>query len=446
MSLLGMRLRRAIGSLLFLLFLAVAIGAALLTRFPDAPMAEWATGWPVVGDAVGALRSRYLSDRSAPAPVPSRDSGELDSGAEASSDVVVIVGEARPTVWVDEGAVLRAEPDEAAGAVATLDALTNLPVVEWSDDWAWVDFRGVMGWVVPRPRADHGPAFGSRPDPVLPIAARPPEPQLLEAALGQFPRRPMEVELGGYRLFTDWSGPEVVERCRSLEAGLEDAYRARFRLAPVGDPAEVVLLFAGKDDYDAFWSVADGRGISSVGHAGRGMVATFVGLRHPREVCATLIHELTHLLNRRAVGPALPPWLEEGMATEIAARHAGSPLEPRLVRMAARQGRLPRLTELLELDRPRFHDAGLRRVRYEQSALWLRFLLDDPGLGERLLAFLEYLARGGPYGPDLPPERMAAERQTTTLSDDLVAFLGQDLESLEVRFRSQLGIERSGLD
>ena len=114
--------------------------------------------------------------------------------------------------------------------------------------------------------------------------------------------------------------------------------------------------------------------------------------------------------------------------------------------MAARQGRLPRLTELLELDRPRFHDAGLRRVRYEQSALWLRFLLDDPGLGERLLAFLEYLARGGPYGPDLPPERMAAERQTTTLSDDLVAFLGQDLESLEVRFRSRLGIERSGLD
>jgi len=426
----GQRLRQVVGSTLFVALLVLALGGALLTRFPDAAIVEQAAEWPLVGGAVRALRERYL-----PSSAP-----HGRSARSGDPEVVVIVGEARPTVWVDEGAVLRAAPDDASEAVATVGALTNLPVVERRDDWAWVDFRGVLGWVVPRAVAEHGPALGSRPDPVLPIAARPPEAAMLASGLERFSRQPSEYRFGGYRLYTDWPGTRLLERCRGLEAGLEEAYLDLFELAPVGEPAEVVLLFTQKRDYETFWRQT-GQRIDSVGHAGRGVVATYVGLRRPLEICATVIHELTHLLNRRAVGPALPPWLEEGMATEVAARYAGGVLDPRLVRQALRQGSLPDLVHLLELDRPQFHAAGLRRVHYEQSALWLRFLLEDPELGERLLAFLAYLARGGPYAPGLRPDELRAERATITLADDLAAFLDEDLEALDERFRRQLAIE-----
>ncbi len=49
------------------------------------------------------------------------------------------------------------------------------------------------------------------------------------------------------------------------------------------------------------------------------MVATFRGLRQMTELLGTLVHELVHLLNRRAIGPALPSWLDEGLADDLGA-------------------------------------------------------------------------------------------------------------------------------
>ncbi len=86
-------------------------------------------------------------------------------------------------------------------------------------------------------------------------------------------------------------------------------------------PREAILLFSLEEDYRRF-QAGDPRlaGLTgSTGLAGSGVVATFRGERSDDELLGTLVHELGHLLNRRAIGPSLPFWLDEGIADDLGA-------------------------------------------------------------------------------------------------------------------------------
>jgi len=48
------------------------------------------------------------------------------------------------------------------------------------------------------------------------------------------------------------------------------------------------------------------------------LAATWIGRRPRAIVGGVVVHELVHLLNRRAIGPSLPGWLDEGLAEDIA--------------------------------------------------------------------------------------------------------------------------------
>ncbi|MEO7795590.1 MAG: hypothetical protein ABIV06_12540, partial [Thermoanaerobaculia bacterium] len=129
-------------------------------------------------------------------------------------------------------------------------------------------------------------------------------------------------------------------------------------------------------------------------------------------VAQTLAHELSHLAHRRAFGHELPPWLAEGLADAVgdSATTAGFlPLSDLDVVAGIRKRlcggyeirRTESLARLVDLDRSGF-DRGSVSFDYEQSALLVRFLLLDPGLGPRFRAWLGVRAKLRSNAPGLP--------------------------------------------
>ena len=161
-------------------------------------------------------------------------------------------------------------------------------------------------------------------------------------------------------------------------------------------------------------------------------------------MASTFVHELVHLLNRRALGPALPPWLDEGMADDLSysridekgelspARLGGSAVDMGSVtiwkggqaaalelRRAMLQERSVPLEGLLSLEWTSFVDPR-QRLHYPQSALFIRYLVESEGSLKRgFRSFLEGIAAGGPVTPDA-----------------LLHHLERDWEELDNGFRS----------
>jgi hypothetical protein len=175
-----------------------------------------------------------------------------------------------------------------------------------------------------------------------------------------------------------------------------------------------VVLFARQEDYLRFIAAAGGPATGS-GHVADGVVASWRLGRQPEEVRATLVHELVHLINRRALGPALPPWLDEGIADDLAesAVGPGGRLVPgtlaevtlrtgqvrldhyvgaasgHLLRRALANGSLPPIGQLAAADGEAFWAVTPLAVAYAQASFFVRFLL----AGELAAGFRDFLAR-----------------------------------------------------
>ncbi len=124
--------------------------------------------------------------------------------------------------------------------------------------------------------------------------------------------------MGAYDLYTDVDDAEVLSFLNRVAQGVEASYVERYGLAPIGRAAETIVLYRREADYRAVQGTwQEIRGLAARGHTGYGLVLVYVGSRPAAEVGVTLVHELAHLLNRRAIGPALPPWLDEGIADDL---------------------------------------------------------------------------------------------------------------------------------
>jgi hypothetical protein len=173
--------------------------------------------------------------------------------------------------------------------------------------------------------------------------------------------------------------------------------------------------------------------IGGKGHAGSGVAALLAGPRDGGEVAALLVHELTHLLNRRTFEADLPPWLEEGIANDLAycqldrqnrlqpgtlggkafiaevpgpvdrfgrrsfsgTFHIEGPLASlSLLKRNVEEKSITPLPELLDLTWREFVDPAGRELRYVQSVFLVRYLLDELG-GEGFRSFLESYQAGG---------------------------------------------------
>lgn len=279
----------------------------------------------------------------------------------------------------------------------------------------WIDRRA--GSAAPPVTEETGPpgAAASEPGrpPARPPAGRPasrPDSQALAAARRHLGQPLRETGCGGYRLLTDLAVARIAPICSRAVAGLDEAYAALYGVAPVGRPAEAVLLFADEGSFRRFVS-DDGGAAGYAGYAvgARGFAALAAGARSDDELASTLIHELTHLVSRRALGPDLPPWLSEGLADGVGdAATAAGLAEPRgfdgvgfqveRLRGAYRLGRAASLERLVALRWGEF-DARTVSFDYEQSALLVRFLLAEEDLAPRFRGYLATLAGGERYDP-----------------------------------------------
>ncbi len=208
-------------------------------------------------------------------------------------------------------------------------------------------------------------------------------------------------------------------------------------IAETRAPRQLQGLFAQRQDYRRFSQQSTNLSGNEGGHAGRGVLAFFAEGRSPQALARTLIHEIGHLLNNRAVALRLPPWLEEGMASDLGSVWVeGTPDESTdwadiwslltngpdlsLLRLAGTHeiGKLPPVGVLMSLDYKTFHSSPA--YAYTHAAAFLRFLLDseDAGRGEPFRAFLKRVAAGHGATPAL-----------------LLRQLGTDVDELDERFR-----------
>lgn len=228
---------------------------------------------------------------------------------------------------------------------------------------------------------------------------------------------PVETACGPYLVLTDVTDAAPLELCRRIGAGLDAVYRDRFGLEPVGEPAGAVLLFADRSAFRRWAAETAGlrSGYAGFSRAARGLVAL------PADgdlLAGTLTHELTHLVNRRALGADLPPWLSEGLADAIGdavgaggledlAGIRGAEGQARRLAAAYASDRAPSLARLAARRRGEF-DREVPSFDYEQSALVVRMLLLEEDLAPGFRRFLAALAGGEKYTPALLPRAVGA--------------------------------------
>ncbi|HUO87136.1 MAG TPA: hypothetical protein VM617_07075 [Thermoanaerobaculia bacterium] len=376
-----------------------------------------------------------------------------------------VPGPGDDTVAVPAGARLRevASPVGVVLAVVAEDA--DLPLLDRSGAWVRVALGERTGWV--DLAADE--AAGAPPDPppagvegaTLLAVREEPAGEIVRAARGWLGEPVHELGWGRFDILTDRADHPLVPLGERIAADLPALHARRYGL-PGDDPGRstsaspvlppslgTVILFARDTDYGGFLAAVAGEAAARelAGHAGGGVAALPLGSRTAHQAAGTLVHELAHLLNERAFGPNLPPWLDEGLAGDLELVAIGRRGELDEARWAAgrsgyrgwhepsgplialddlldddRRARLENLVELMTLERPALATSPRRAELYALTALWVRFLLAD---GARATAFHSLLTALA-AAPE-PPRDGGAEL--------LAEALGVKLASLEGHFR-----------
>lgn len=440
-----MRLRSAVSYGWIIAVMVLLAGAAWLTQNPEAEIVERAEDWPVLGGLATAFRQAYLP----PPPIPREESVEQQVELVTPPSV----DSTYPRyVWVQPGTSLYEKPDLQSPILTTMTVISNLSVITQRDDWYWVwvprqGARPLEAWVLLVNYRAPSQEVLNAADPVVPLPATPPDAARIGLARGLMQEDGAELECGRQPLLTDAPQDEVVRVCAQLIANLESVYQERYGLRPVSPPAEAILLFRRGADYRAFRDLEEVPFDSGLAHASPawGYLAIYRGDRTNTDVLATLVHESTHLLNRRSLGPALPPWLNEGMADDLAESRIGPDgvITPDVLGADSRveKGRtvrtgglaaavelqeaiqaddLPTLRELVIMDEARFYSTARVQLHYALSSFWVRYLASDfnPQLTRGFRGFLQDVAAGKRLDSDL-----------------LTSRLGADWDSLEKEFR-----------
>lgn len=414
--------RTLTGFSIWLLLVVALAGFAWLSWHPEAAILDVAARWKPMEPVVRAFRARYAWSK-----------GEADAGPGTGGGTQIIVErryeligpepiDAPPRVWLPAGAEIHAAPDVDSPLVHRQQSVAGLPYDERRDDWFHLRTPVFEGWVrLPGYNEVSDPPLGSGQRPPKPLAGRPPALDRLQQGLGAFSDVARRLSWGPYTVYTDVPDASLLEDCRQVASGLGRTYARRYGLTPKGSSGEVILLFHRHADYLSFQSEdAQIAGLPAAGHAGSGFIAVSVEGSSRDEILATLVHEMTHLLNRRALGPALPPWLQEGTADDLGMSARGASGELRFdtfngwrrrtggvievgggiaaldflkKRIAA--GELLALKQLLELDWDEFVRSPDRQSHYAESFLFVRYLMAAPDRRRATKRYLHTISEGG---------------------------------------------------
>lgn len=364
-------------------------------------------------------------------------------------------GELTDQVRVAAGDRLHAAPAARAPVLARFAAAVDLPVLERRGAWVQVRYGSWRGWVRAGRSGDeegHDETEEAAPPTTPWTAPAGADPAHVERARALL-KAERRLSWGPYDLYTDVAREALLAVLGAVAVRLPEAFARRYALAATGVAREAVVLYARDAAYrDYAAGHEDLAELDSSGHAVGGLAVLAVGERHRDEVRGLLVHELTHLLTYRILGPRLPPWLAEGLAEDLAycrvaasgelelatldawramraqtvvsvrgrpestvVRSRGGPeLALAELRERWRQPDRPALELLLGLPHLDFMDPDRRPIHYPMSAFLVRYLLASEDRAERFRAFLAAVARGEEGG-----------------GGELLAHLGSSWEELE---------------
>jgi hypothetical protein len=368
----------------------------------------------------------------------------------ASQDEEIVLGKPSPirSASADDeidtfaaGTRLRQAPSFDAPILEVLEVSVDLPVVDRRDEWLKVQFGTRLAWV--HPTADRD-LEGQRP----PATFAPDDARLWRARAvleeGIEPRA-----LGPLTLYTDVDDPSLLDWLSSVAWGVLQAFDDRFMLDPGIPDQEIVILFAREADYRDF-EAAEERLVDtdSRGYTSEGLSILFLGDQDRTGLASIFVHELTHLLSRRVFRTTLPPWLEEGLAEDLAFCVVTDRGTLRLGTLAGRSPRdiddatavsgakaqlaalvaawqgadRPELEALLAMPWEEFVEPSRRGLHYTTSAMFVRLLLDGDSaeLAAAFRSFLADLAAADP-GPWISPWEVLPLTPSTA-SEALVRF------------------------
>lgn len=365
--------------------------------------------------------------------------------------------EEREHLRVEAGTVLRRRPDPRSAVLSTVDVPTELDVLGREGDWVEVRHGAWRGWV--DLDADvSGAGLGS-------LLERPfegPEPERLARAKELLGSVALESEAAGYRLISDVQSKPLLDGVRSALAQIDAAYRDWFGLEPGPPAGEAVIVYAEEEAYRTFRTGERSLGdLDPAGIAGGGLAVVHAEGRVDEELTAIVVHELVHLLNRRALPHEPPMWLEEGLASALGWARLdaeGRPLPETLWELSTvreepsvvvgrrsrwtesrllgprvdlarllrghRTGALPSLGELVDMPPSRFLTGPDVDEHYVMSAALVRFLLEGDE-GRWRAGFLRLLSES-------PRAELDGSRQ-------LSSALGTPLAELETRLWRWVG-------
>jgi hypothetical protein len=227
------------------------------------------------------------------------------------------------TFDVPEGTRLYSKPSHAGDALTMVDVDLTLPVRARCGAWVEVVYEGLRGYVLPGdayvPPLDIGVTAS------VGVTADSFEERLADAKTSM-KGLAREAPLGPWTAVTDAPAKDLEPLAR-VAAHLAATFTERYGLQVDPPGEQAVALFTNLRDYRAFLAVTGYPGatltrvaavdVSPRSHVEGGIVAS--SLRDgPKLARIHLVHELTHLLQRRAFPGPLPRWLSEGMAEDLA--------------------------------------------------------------------------------------------------------------------------------
>jgi hypothetical protein len=416
--------------------IALLAGFVWLANQPDAPLFVTLSRQPLIGSPISRLRDHYRAAEPRSQPALWSGSEATDRGGAPAPDA----DQQLEVIFVGGGAILRSEPRSDADEVGRTTRIESLLLYERRAPWArveWPPRRGIevqepgeteemaqTAWVDLEARRRQIPPLGNEPSRPGPLPGRAVDPELLDLARRLMTGEVVTGRIGPYPVLHDLENEALFLRFDRSVSRLEGVYYQRFSVVPGDRARETIVLFRRKADYDEFAAARlELAGVESLGHASGGLVALHAEGSDPRLTEMTLLHELTHQLNRRALGPVLPPWLEEGLCEELSEggwaidhgldfdrwvrtfrldfgnryRLTGPFASLDAVAGAALDGQLLTTLDLVALDFRGFV-AQEGALNYAVSGWMMRYLLDgeERSYRERFRGYLASVAEGEP--------------------------------------------------
>ncbi len=214
-------------------------------------------------------------------------------------------------------------PRHGADSLTLVDADLTIPVRSRCGEWVEIVYDGLRGYFLPGDA--YIPPLHIGVTASVGVTADAFEERLADARTSM-KGLARNVTLGPWSAVTDAPAKDLESLAR-VAAHLAEGFTERYGLKVEPPGEQAVVLFTNLRDYRAFLQAGGypnatrtrvgGVDLSARSHVEGGIVGT--SLRDgPKLARIHLVHELTHLLQRRAFPGPLPRWLSEGMAEDLA--------------------------------------------------------------------------------------------------------------------------------